>query len=95
MDQQKARKSRIRVPSHEQFEERSKPFRTNNPAARDKAVRQGRVRIIWTLVCGGYQPELANAWGQCTSAFRAEAKQDRVFEECLFWVVTRSIDCFY
>jgi len=27
--------------------------------------------------------------------FGQEAKQDRVFEESLFWVVTRSIDCFY
>ena len=28
-------------------------------------------------------------------AFGEEAKQDRVFEESLFWVVTRTIHCFY
>ena len=53
------------------------------------------VRIQWSLVCMGYQPELAMAWSACTQAFREEAKQDRVFEESLFWVVTREIHCFY
>jgi hypothetical protein len=43
----------------------------------------------------GYQPELATGWSACTRAFGDEAKQDRVFEESLFWVVTRSITCFY
>ena len=42
-----------------------------------------------------YQPELAAAWGNCTRAFAQEARQDRVFEESLFWVVTRSLECFY
>jgi hypothetical protein len=53
------------------------------------------VRIKWSLVCMGYQPELASAWSACTTAFREEAKQDRVFEESLFWIVTRTIHCFY
>ena len=53
------------------------------------------IRIQWSLVCMGYQPELAAAWSACTNAFREEAKQDRVFEESLFWVVTRTIHCFY
>ena len=43
----------------------------------------------------GYQPELAAAWSACTRAFGEEAKQDRVFEESLFWIVTRTIHCFY
>ena len=43
----------------------------------------------------GYQPELAAAWSACTRAFGQEAKQDRVFEESLFWIVTRTIHCFY
>ena len=37
----------------------------------------------------------ANAWSACTRAFAEDAKQDRVFEELLFWVVTRSLRCFY
>ena len=53
------------------------------------------VRIRWSLVCSGYQPELAAGWSACTRAFGEEAKQDRVFEESLFWVVTRSLQCFY
>jgi hypothetical protein len=53
------------------------------------------IRIKWSLVTMGYQPELAAAWSSCTRAFREEAKQDRVFEESLFWIVTRTIHCFY
>jgi alkylhydroperoxidase family enzyme len=53
------------------------------------------LKIRWSLVCVGYQPELASAWSQCTRSFGTEAKQDRVFEESLFWVVTRSLQCFY
>jgi hypothetical protein len=45
--------------------------------------------------CIGYQPELAAAWSACTRAFGREANQDRVFEESLFWVVTRTLQCFY
>jgi alkylhydroperoxidase family enzyme len=53
------------------------------------------LKIKWSLVCLGYQPELASAWSLCTRSFAKEAKQDRVFEESLFWVVTRSQQCFY
>jgi len=28
-------------------------------------------------------------------AFAEDARQDRVFEETLFWVVTRTLNCFY
>jgi alkylhydroperoxidase family enzyme len=58
-------------------------------------IPKNPVRIRWSLVCLGYQPELAAAWSACTRAFGEEAKQDRVFEESLFWVVTRTIHCFY
>jgi hypothetical protein len=53
------------------------------------------MRILWTLVCRGYQPELAAGWSACTRIFAEEAKQDRVFEQSLFWVITRTIHCFY
>jgi alkylhydroperoxidase family enzyme len=53
------------------------------------------VRIRWSLVCMGYQPRLAMGWSACTGAFGREAQQDRVFEESLFWVVTRTLHCFY
>lgn len=52
-------------------------------------------RIVWNLVCMGYVPELAVPWSVTTRTMWAEAPQDRVFEECLFWVQTRAIQCNY
>lgn len=93
MELQKEKPPRIRVPTHEEFAAKTAKFQPKSAAAKKKNSRG--VRVVWSLVCAGYQPELAAAWGRCTSAFRRDAKQDRVFEESLFWVVTRSIDCFY
>jgi hypothetical protein len=50
---------------------------------------------LWGLVCRGYQPELAGAWSACVGAFDAETEPDPVFAQSLFWVVTRSLQCFY
>jgi alkylhydroperoxidase family enzyme len=86
LSSQRARPSRIRVPT---WEEVVKALPAGYPPPKNP------IRIQWSLVCTGYQPELAAAWSACTSAFREEAKQDRVFEESLFWVVTRTIHCFY
>jgi alkylhydroperoxidase family enzyme len=80
---QKARPGRVRVPSWDEVAELPGP----------KPARP--VRIKWSLVCMGYQPELASGWSACTRNFGRESKQDRVFEESLFWVVTRSLQCFY
>jgi alkylhydroperoxidase family enzyme len=52
-------------------------------------------RIVWNLVCSGYVPELAVPWSVATRTMWAEAKPDRIFEESLFWVQTRSIRCNY
>jgi alkylhydroperoxidase family enzyme len=84
MDGQRDRKGRIAVPNWEDV-------RKSLPGGGPKEP----VRIRWSLVCVGYQPELALGWSACTRAFAREAAQDRVFEESLFWVVTRSLDCFY
>jgi len=86
LETQKTNLGRIRVPS---FDEVKKGLPAGYP------VPKNPTRIKWTLVCMGYQPELAIAWSACTRAFGEEAKQDRVFEESLFWVVTRTIHCFY
>lgn len=86
MEHQKANLGRIRVPT---YEEVLKVL----PAGYPQPKRP--IRIKWSLVCMGYQPELAAGWSACTGAFREEAKQDRVFEESLFWIVTRTIHCFY
>jgi alkylhydroperoxidase family enzyme len=83
---QRGNPGRIRVPSWEEVVE---------VLPKGYPVPKQPVRIQWSRVCMGYQPELAAAWSACTRAFGEEAKQDRVFEESLFWVVTRTIHCFY
>lgn len=52
-------------------------------------------RIVWNLVCSGYVPELAVPWSIGTRTMWSETKPDRVFEESLFWIQTRSIECNY
>jgi alkylhydroperoxidase family enzyme len=83
LDLQRARPGRIPVPPWDEV-------RQHLPNPPDRPVR-----IRWSLVCLGYQPELAQGWSACTRAFGEEARQDRVFEESLFWVVTRTLNCFY
>ena len=83
---QRSNAGRIRVPT---WDEVKKLLPAGSPPPKFP------IRIQWSLVCMGYQPELAAAWSACTNAFREEAKQDMVFEESLFWVVTRTIYCFY
>jgi hypothetical protein len=85
MEVQRGRAGRIPVPSWESV----RPLMPSNYPA-DKPLK-----IRWSLVCMGYQPELAAGWSACTRAFAQESEQDRVFEESLFWVITRSLKCFY
>lgn len=86
LDNQRSNGGRIRVPTFAEY-----MAKLPADAPRPKAP----MKIKWSLVCMVYQPALAAGWSACTSAFREEAKQDRVFEESLFWVVTRTIHCFY
>jgi len=82
---QRQRGGRIRVPTWEEVSEKiPAEKRPKNP-----------VRIRWSLVCRGYQPELAARWSACMGLFAEESQQDRVFEESVFWVITRTIHCFY
>lgn len=82
---QRARQPRIPVPT---FDSVKKYLPPTFPKGHELKIR-------WSLVCLGYQPELASAWSLCTRSFGEESQQDRVFEESLFWVVTRSLQCFY
>ena len=85
LDTQRSRPGRIRVPPWEQvLDTIPEDQRPKHP-----------VRILWTLVCRGYQPELAAGWSACLRIFAEESKQDRVFEESVFWIITRTIHCFY
>jgi alkylhydroperoxidase family enzyme len=83
---QKERSGRVRVPSWEDVKKELPP---------GTAVPPRPIKIKWSLVCMGYQPRLAAGWSACTRHFGQESKQDRIFEESLFWVVTRSLQCFY
>lgn len=85
LDTQRFREGRIRVP----------PWEEVAGSIPEEERPKHPVRILWTLVCRGYQPELAAAWSACTRAFAEESKQDRVFEESVFWIITRTIHCFY
>jgi alkylhydroperoxidase family enzyme len=85
MAKQRARPPRIRVPSWDEVKPHLPPgYPANRP-----------LRIKWSRVCLGYQPELAAAWSACLRNFAEDAQQDRVFEESMFWVITRTLRCFY
>jgi alkylhydroperoxidase family enzyme len=63
--------------------------------ARIRLPGDNRLAIRWGLVSRAYQPELATAWAACLRAFAQEADQDQVFEQSVFWIITRSQHCFY
>lgn len=83
LDKQKARKSRIPLPDLERGP-------TLPPEEKARASR-----IVWTQVSMGYQPRLTKAWFDCMRTFQQEAKLDPVFSNSVFWVITRSNECFY
>jgi alkylhydroperoxidase family enzyme len=85
LERQRARSSRIRVPSREEVLNR---LGENHPAA-------WQAGILWSRVCYGYQPELTDAWFDCSGAFRQETDLDRFLQNSVFWVVTESQQCFY
>ncbi|MHB1421969.1 MAG: carboxymuconolactone decarboxylase family protein [Gemmataceae bacterium] len=85
MNRQKARPGRIRVPSKEEVRKR---LGDGHPGL-------WQSDILWSRVCYGNQPELTDAWFACAAAFRQEAGLDRLLEQSLFWIVTRSLQCFY
>jgi len=86
MELQRLRQPRVSVPQWENFRSQLDPrlYPPDRPT-----------RIRWTLVVVGHQPKLGPAWINCLRAFGREANQDRVFEESLFWIITRSLQCFY
>jgi hypothetical protein len=83
MAAQKERIVRVPLPDKSKFEELSPDLRRQAEA------------IVWTRVSGGYQPEMTDAWFGMLAEYRADAQMNRVFSSTLFWVVTRSNDCFY
>lgn len=82
---QKGRKSRIPLPKWSVVSKKMPP----------ELRRRGPSKVIWSNVSLGYQPQLTMAWFNCMRTFRAESNLDRVFANSMFWVVTRSNQCFY
>jgi alkylhydroperoxidase family enzyme len=80
------RKARIRIPNWE-------TVHANLPT--DMPERDKPIRIQWSLLTYGYQPRLTAAWFGGRQAFREESDLDMVFYESMFWIVTRSLQCFY
>jgi hypothetical protein len=62
----------------------------------DGSYPPGReLKIRWSLVVLGHQPELGLAWMRCMRSFGRESDFDQVLAESMFWVITRTIHCFY
>ena len=85
LKRQRAREPRIRIPPSEEVVRRLPP---------DSWGRRWP-RVVWSQVCYGHQPELTDAWFTCVLAFRQETGLDPVLQQSIFWVVTRSQQCFY
>jgi hypothetical protein len=84
MEAQKRRTPRVPMPPEEALEKL--------PAE----AREQAKKIVWTRVSMGYQPVLTKAWFDCMRTFQQEARfDDRTFSGTIFWVVTRTNDCFY
>lgn len=85
LDEQKERPGRIAVPSEEFVARR---MGKDHPGLWQNG-------IVWSRVCYGHQPELTDAWFDCSGAFRQEAQPDPQFTNAVFWTVTDSLNCFY
>lgn len=84
---QKARpRARITIPTWE-------TVRDNLPPSMPRPKKP--VRIQWSLLNYGYQPRLTAAWLGGLRAFRGESDLSVIQQESMFWVVTRSLQCFY
>jgi alkylhydroperoxidase family enzyme len=83
LDKQKERGLRIPLPD---------PARIR---ALPKEEREQAERVVWTNVSSGYQPEMPRAWFAAMTTYYGESRADRVFTNSVFWVVTRTNDCFY
>lgn len=84
LEQQRERTPRLPIPAWDDI-------RTNLPPA----MAAHPTRIVWNLLTYGYAAELQIPWTIATRTLWSELPGDRVFEESLFWVQTRTIECNY
>jgi len=85
LEDQYARLGRIRIPTPDEMLAR---IGRDHPSA-------WQTGIVWSRVCFGYQPVLADAWFDTVAAFRAETSLGPIVSNFIFWVVTQSVKCFY
>lgn len=83
VDQQKHRPLRIPLPA------------SNWLARLPPEARAQTPRNLWAKVSVGYQPLLTSAWLNCWTTFQQEGNLPPVFASSLFWVITRTNECFY
>ncbi len=84
LEKQRDRKPRLPVPSWEEVKGKLPPGMAARPT-----------RIVWSLMTYGYAAELQIPWSIATRTMWVELPGDRVFEESLFWIQTRTIECNY
>lgn len=82
MESQRGREPRVSIPTDEELR------KVLSPGAKPSRIR-------WSRVVVGHAPELGLPWLSGLGTFAEESRQDRVFEESLFWVITRELQCFY
>ena len=83
MENQRGREPRVSVPTFRRREE--------VPARRSQAA----AHQMEPCLHGSFADSGCSAWTAGLRAFAEDSKQDRVFEELLFWVITRELQCFY
>ncbi len=84
LEKQRDRKPRLPVPSWDNVKGKLPPAMAARPT-----------RIVWSLMTYGYAPELQIPWSIATRTMWSELPGDRVFEESLFWIQTRTMECNY
>jgi alkylhydroperoxidase family enzyme len=84
LEQQRDRKPRLPIPTWDEVKGKLPSNMIVRPT-----------KIVWNLLTYGYAPELQVPWSTATRTMWAELPGDRVFEESLFWIQTRTIECNY
>lgn len=84
LEKQRDRQPRLPVPTWDDVKGKLPPAMATRPT-----------RIVWSLMTYGYAAELQIPWSIATRTMWAERPGDRVFEESLFWIQTRAIECNY
>ncbi len=84
LERQRARQPRLPVPTWDEVRSLLPPAMASTPT-----------RIVWSLMTYKYAAELQIPWSIATRTMWAERPGDRVFEESLFWVQTRTVECNY